>query len=510
MDETLLKQKVSRLIVPAALILPVLLMTANLTYDEWWSLLNFAPLSTLRILTDLSLPNNHPLNTLCLKILHDFSSAPLILRLSSLISGAFVPLLCGEMAWKWSRKNRMGAFVSAAVLSMLCMPLAVYSGVARGYTLQLFFLLLCVWAMSSAKDDPRRAAVWCVVGGMGTILSVPTGALFLLPAGIGYLIYSGSKERKSKAMWIAAGILAVFAGIFYGINFQALRAGQKWGEEISSVAGFGSFLYVTLTALVFLPVFLASVPAWIFRPERLLAAGLLMLPLVLALFSNAGPARTYLYLPAAIAVAAGIGIAESAAKFKKPVLLSGILAIVLGAGGIFMQYSEWKMVDYAAEFSKVNKELPADVLPVYRASCGYPIICGVYQDELMQFDHRMARGDFRRIACMESVPGEINALDENQSETNVMCGLLGEPGKAGNLSCMIYELHPVETAEIRPGKGYLLLMPAKKAAVEGLKKNGRFLYLNAWFAKSAVMVLWLPEHTVKNVPDDCRIWRIGR
>ena len=83
MDETLLKQKVSRLIVPAALILPVLLMTANLTYDEWWSLLNFAPLSTLRILTDLSLPNNHPLNTLCLKILHNFSS--LFLRSSAFI-----------------------------------------------------------------------------------------------------------------------------------------------------------------------------------------------------------------------------------------------------------------------------------------------------------------------------------------------------------------------------------------------------------------------------------------
>ena len=68
MESGALKQKMIRLIFPAALILPCALMTANFTYDEFWSLINFAPLNIFQILTDLSLPNNHPLNTLFLKI----------------------------------------------------------------------------------------------------------------------------------------------------------------------------------------------------------------------------------------------------------------------------------------------------------------------------------------------------------------------------------------------------------------------------------------------------------
>ena len=37
---------------------------SGLEYDEIWTLENFAPLPLSRILTDLALPNNHPLNTL--------------------------------------------------------------------------------------------------------------------------------------------------------------------------------------------------------------------------------------------------------------------------------------------------------------------------------------------------------------------------------------------------------------------------------------------------------------
>ena len=106
MDTVLMKRKTYLLIFLAALFCPLLLMTANLTYDECWSVINFSGLGLWQIFTDLSLPNNHPLNTLFLHLTVPFSGNVLLLRSFSLICGAFIPVLCGELAFRWSKNNR--------------------------------------------------------------------------------------------------------------------------------------------------------------------------------------------------------------------------------------------------------------------------------------------------------------------------------------------------------------------------------------------------------------------
>ena len=161
MDEAQLKKKISRFIFPLALILPGLLMIANPAYDELWSLIFFSPLPVRQILTDLALPNNHPLNTFFLKLLSSVSDNPLILRLPSLICGAFVPVFCGELAYRWSRKNRLGAMIAAAVLAAFSVPLAVYCGQARGYAMQLFFLLICILGSESSMLDTATSYLCC-------------------------------------------------------------------------------------------------------------------------------------------------------------------------------------------------------------------------------------------------------------------------------------------------------------------------------------------------------------
>ena len=57
----------SAMIVVLALCLRLPWLYNALEYDELWSLQNYAPLSIGQILTDLGLPNNHPLNSLWLK-----------------------------------------------------------------------------------------------------------------------------------------------------------------------------------------------------------------------------------------------------------------------------------------------------------------------------------------------------------------------------------------------------------------------------------------------------------
>ena len=64
-----------------AAILRIKGLFSELQYDEIWSLQYFIPLDVFKILTDLALPNNHPVNTLILKFLHGISYEPAFLRM---------------------------------------------------------------------------------------------------------------------------------------------------------------------------------------------------------------------------------------------------------------------------------------------------------------------------------------------------------------------------------------------------------------------------------------------
>ena len=220
--------------------------------------------------------------------------------------------------------------------------------------MQMCFFLLCIWGLTQVKENPVKAAVFCAVGGIGTCLSVPHGILFLFPAGIGYLLFSSDEERRNRNMWIAAAVIAVFAGIFYGINFNALQNAQIWGEKISSVAGFGAFFKRTMKALLLIPPVLLTIPFWFSNWKRFAALFLLFIPVLLAVFSNAGPERCYLYFPAATAVAGGIGIAEISDKIaeKKRLTVAVITVLVLGCSSWMIQYDFWKIRDYIAVFEK--------------------------------------------------------------------------------------------------------------------------------------------------------------
>ena len=56
-------------IVLLALLMRLPEMFISLAYDEIWTLLNFANLDFVRLLFDLELPNNHPLNSILIKLL---------------------------------------------------------------------------------------------------------------------------------------------------------------------------------------------------------------------------------------------------------------------------------------------------------------------------------------------------------------------------------------------------------------------------------------------------------
>ena len=508
MSEKPVKSKILKLIFLASLILPLILMTGNPVYDEFWTLQNFVPLDPGKILTDLSLPNNHPLNTLFLKIFLPLSDQLLILRLHSLISGAFIPVLCGELAWRWSKKNQLIALISASLLAMLSVPLIIFSGLARGYAMQMCFLLLCVWGLTQVKEKPVRAIILSIIGGIGTFLSVPNGALFLVPVGIGYLLFSFSKECRNRSILIAVVIAAV-AGIFYGINFNALRSAQVWGEKIRSFGGFLEFFKRTMKALVLIPPCLLTIPAWCGSWKRAAALLLSFIPVLLAVFSNAGPERCYLYFSAVLAVAGGIGIAEISERIpEKKRLIAAVIVTLVSAGSSWLiQYDFWKIQDYIAVFEKNFQEMPPEIFPVYRASSGYPVRCGVAERDLQEFNYRIFSGSFNSIAFFECASGEFNGLDHKGSETTISTAEKSESGEYGNLPCRIYSLTAVE--KIIPGKEYLLLFSSKDGSSRIFSERGEMLYLNPWLFNAGQAVLFRSTGELSELPEGMKIYCIG-
>lgn len=506
MDEAEIKLKISRLTIPLGVVLPLLVMTANLLYDEFWSLIHFVPLGIGQILTDLSLPNNHPLNTFALKVLSNISLAPVILRLASLVCGAFVPWFCGQLAYKFSRKNHLAAFISAAILAMLSYPLVIFSSVARGYILQLFFLLLCIYGMTLVKANPVKAAWLTAIGGIGTVLSVSNGALFLLPAGLGYLLLSGKKERCSRQMWYAAGAIALFCGIFYGVNFAALRSGQQWGREITGWGDFFTFLWNTSLFLVVVPSSLAAAGFFISRDfHRWIVAGLLFLPLLLAIFSNGGPERCYLYLSLAVSVTGGVFLAEFFARWKKLCYAGVPVALVLGAASFYLQQPKWKFVDYVAEFAGTSAVLPQHIYPVFRASSGFPIRCGADERELLTIDSRLDHRTLEKIVCLESENGIFNGLDGKQSESLLVTSCRGEAVQYGDLSGFIYCLQAVKRLE--PGDVGIII---GDKIPQGLDNAGDVLYLNPWITLSEKVAVWSNGTPQALELPNCRLYRIVR
>ena len=505
MDTVLMKRKTYLLIFLAALFCPLLLMTANLTYDECWSVINFSGLGLWQIFTDLSLPNNHPLNTLFLHLTVPFSGNVLLLRSFSLICGAFIPVLCGELAFRWSKNNRFCALICAAVLAVLSMPLAAYSGVARGYVPQVFFLLLTLLAMTFDEKTVQKAAVLMTAGAVGVILCVPSGALFLLPAGIGFLIYAPEKMRKSREMWIAAGVIAVFCGIFYGMNFTALRSGQSWGVKIDSWQSFGTFLMPVATELILSAALVGVLPCLYKEHKRWYAVFLALLPLFLAYFSNGGPARCYIYLAALIAVGGGIGLSRMFSR--KRAYFAVAVAVLLGGLSFAGQLSRWRFVDYPAVFERHLQELPSGMAAIYRASAGYPVRCVNNERSLHGFQYPFLSGNIREMAVFEAQDSEINGLDFRGGEAVMPLAANGRKSEYSGMKCRVYKLTAVDRFEV--GKSYLLTFAGGGKLPEELSGSGEVLFLNPWLFLNGRVAVFNCRKAVTIQPGICHIRQIG-
>ena len=302
------------LVIAAALRLPGL--ASEWQYDEIWTLLNFTELSTFQILTDVALPNNHPVNTLIIKLLKNIADIPQIIRFGVFAAGLWVVYLAVKLAALASKDNKYAKY-GAGLLAAATPALILFSVTARGYIFQLAGLMLCADGLLEIACGKKNkfSGAKIVAGGILSFLSVSSGIMFLAVIAAAYLFLAPKSYRWDKTVWTSGGMLLLAALGYYLPLFEQLRRGQQWGIEITGFSGLIKFGFTTLKA--HLPPFTAllalcgviCVP--VMRKVFLFA----LLPLVMALVTKGGPERVYLVLTMLFIVMGGCGFAVVCEKF---------------------------------------------------------------------------------------------------------------------------------------------------------------------------------------------------
>ena len=275
--------------------LPEFMIT--LAYDEAWTLINFAPLPVKQLFFDLALPNNHPLNSVLIKLIAEFTLPVDFIRLPSMLAGIGAILLAGAIVKKlWSDTAAYWCMFFMAVNA----PLAVYSAQARGYMLQIFFLLLYTYCVINSyyrqknSRNPLPADCGVILCALASVTVLPTSSLYL--AGITVILWNGINFKKiPRRLLITLTVAALLSATYLLINFNDLQTARHWGTSISSSTGFLSWMWENTVMLV--PLFLLPLMIVSLYRERQYLIGIAAYFLIIfgsGILTNGGSARVYL------------------------------------------------------------------------------------------------------------------------------------------------------------------------------------------------------------------------
>ena len=460
---------------------------AALDYDEIWTLEFFSTKPVPAIFQELALPNNQPLNSLWVKFAVDAGLPLWGIRLHSWIAGALSVLLMAGLG------ARLGGSRGAGLWSgffLLCSaPCTVYAAQARGYGLQLFFLLLTAWGMTMAGKRQWRFAAPAAVaaGGVCSVLTLPTSVLFLGAIVLGSFIVRPRLPGRVLGGVLIAG--ALFCLVWYGVNLKQFQSGQQFGTPISGAVDMMKFAFVTLEQLIPLEWCVFLIPGVLLAPRRLGPAVLCGMTAVLlsAFVTRGGPVRVYIPLAAGAALLCGTG-ADKLCRFlhrygKAAVTAGAAAALVLGAAGPVRELPRWRSPDWYALFEQGAKQ-GSDTLVVYSGTAGFPVMWNNRPRSIEENAARIAgSAGLKRLLLFSG--DHLNGVDLKFSEKQILLNTPGTPGPGGKF----YRLEKTDAPE--PGDELLIitrdwekLLDAAFAAE--LARAGEFLRLNIFFEDNPV------------------------
>lgn len=199
-------------------------------YDEAYTYLYFAKYPFAHILTDYSLPNNHILHTLLVKISIAFLGVTeFALRFPALFAGVVMIIVGYYVARTYLEK--IPAFFFAAILAFSHYAI-FYSVNARGYTISALLLMGAALVVTRLVTVSTRAqSLWLGLFSGLLLITVPSNAPFVVAVYIVWLV-SVLKKRRYTAL------PHLFASGFFGILITLVGYSGIIGKSgISAIVG---------------------------------------------------------------------------------------------------------------------------------------------------------------------------------------------------------------------------------------------------------------------------------
>ena len=292
-------------IVVASLAVRVVASRGDFWIDEIWSV-NFAreatsPADIFRLRVD----NNHLLNTLILH-LERFQSSFWVMRMHSVLAGAASVALAGLWLRRWAGSP---AAVFAMILLACSYIMVNYGSEARGYAMQVMFLLAALLALDHGLS--RRSWVWAVVFWICCAMGFLSHALFLH----GYAaMLAWSAWSVWNQNWTAPRRLLVLA-MFHAVPMACAAALYVVFLRHLQIAGaVSSSLWITLRDTASFALGLPRSEAW--GAAALVAAALIVLGGTFTLWRKR--LDTWVFFITACVIAPALVAWASSAEFLLP------------------------------------------------------------------------------------------------------------------------------------------------------------------------------------------------
>lgn len=457
-------------------------MFAALDYDEIWTMTYFSSKGIKAIFTELSLPNNQVLNSLCVKGIMMLELPFWSIRLHSFAAGVLAILLLIPIGFKVGRSR--GAGFWSALFLLFSAPAAAYSQLARGYELQLFFLLLYTWGLLYVPEKKYHCYALGAIaaGGLGAVLTLPTSVIYLGVITLGIFILRPRLPGKDVLVLLGAGV--VFCGLWYGINLEQFRAGQQFGTVIDSRRSFFNFALTTLDGLLPLlwcPFLVLGLMLLSCRRGAVLL-GMMFAVLFSALITRGGPVRVYIPLVACAALLCGTGADRFCRKAGKKWPLAALIVLLCAAGGFYFNIKKWTHTDWYELFAR-GKAQSEETLVIYSGTNGFPVMWNNQPASLEDNAARIAFPVLKKMLCFTS-GSVLNGVDEKFNETTLPLKVKGVPAAGG----FLYGLEMISVP--RDGDEIILITSKEEKSIDstlyaGIAKTGKFLRLNIFFEDNA-------------------------
>ena len=469
------------LVTACALLLLVVLRIINIRtqspeYDELWTMLHYVNVPVSKIFSDVATPNNHVLNSLCIKFFVSWIPDPVLaMRLPALL--AFIALAAMLLCAVRSLLREDAARGAVLALVLLDGMVLHYAETARGYSLQTFFLFGVFYSLSrfSSAEGRRRlgyALLWLVCAA-GSCLAVSSGVvsvtvLTVLWGLLHVQFRSGLAKlwRDHRPLIWAGACWAVFVLAWYGGNYAQFAQGRaNFGEVFTSAGRFLEYCWDILrTTGLFWPLAILIAGLVRFRKETaarafLWVAGSVVLMLVSALFTKGGPPRVYVPLVPVAIFGAGMVLDEFLTRYEKLKKYGMVIFLFLLIAAACC--SESRRLDAADPdmgviFSQVRK-LEPHILPVYRPTDLYVIVNLFGRDAKADNVNRLTAPSMI-LLVHDNVIGTMRFADSSTSALVPDCPAVTHSEIARNAPGWLYRLRPVAAGENLDGKVVLCIM----------------------------------------------------